>query len=134
MSEASRAARILASYRRLPLWVQWWVALLVLVNSLWVFCLDTVTGQAVAGAALFVVLSNGPLLWHFAGMNRALSIPHLFAWIPLEVFLLQHVLTVPDLAPPELAYAVAVLVVNGISLAFDVLDSWRWLRGERENP
>jgi hypothetical protein len=29
---------------------------------------------------------------------------------------------------------VILLVINGISLAFDTLDSWRWLRGERETP
>ena len=31
-------------------------------------------------------------------------------------------------------YAILVLVVNAISLVFDLLDSWRWLRGERETP
>lgn len=33
------------------------------------------------------------------------------------------------------AAAIATLfVINGISLVFDAVDSWRWLRGEREVP
>lgn len=118
----------------MPLWVQLWVGVLALVNSLWIGLLDTPTGQAAAGAALFVVLANAPLVWHYGGMNRALAIPHLFAWIPLQLFLLQRLLTGEWIGTAELVYAMSLLIVNGISLLFDVYDSWRWLRGERETP
>lgn len=126
---------VLKSYRSLPLWVQIWVGLLVLVNASAFALLDTPSGRATAFAAVFVGVTNGPLIIYYRGMNRALSIPHLFAWIPLQVFLVQHLAQNSGQIPShEWTFAMTVLVINGISLVFDVLDSWRWLRGERETP
>jgi len=34
----------------------------------------------------------------------------------------------------EWVFGIILFVINGISLVFDVVDSWRWLRGEREVP
>jgi hypothetical protein len=34
----------------------------------------------------------------------------------------------------ELGLAVLLLVVNGISLAFDVMDSAKWVAGDRATP
>ncbi len=132
----SLATSVLRSYRSLPLWVQLWVGLLILVNVAAFGLLDTATGRATALAALFVGVTNGPLIIYYRGMNRALSIPHLFAWIPLQVFLLQHVWLQGSgtLGALERGYGMTVLLVNGVSLVFDVLDSWRWLRGARDTP
>ena len=125
---------ILTSWRALPLWVQVWVGLvLVPVNVAAFFMLDTETGQYTAIAALFVALTNGPLMIVYQGMNRVLSLPHLVAWGPL-VYLLALRLASETMATGEWIYAVLIVVVNGISLVFDLLDSWRWLRGERETP
>lgn len=125
---------ILISWRALPLWVQVWVGLiLVPVNVAAFFMLDTVTGQYTAIAAVFVAITNSPLMIVYQGMNRALSLPHLVAWFPL-VYLVALRMASETLAPGEWIYALLVLLVNGISLVFDVLDSWRWLRGERDTP
>lgn len=32
----------------------------------------------------------------------------------------------------EVLYVSLVLVVNGISLVFDLIDAWRWMQGERQ--
>jgi len=126
------------SFRSLPAWVQLWVGLiLVPANVLPFFLLDTWTGQWAALAALFVLATNGPLMLWYQGMNRALSLPHLVAWIPLEVALILRLVAGAGpqaIATPELALIWVLLIVNGISIVFDVLDSWRWLRGERETP
>lgn len=37
-----------------------------------------------------------------------------------------------ETASAEFGYAILLVVINGISLVFDVYDSFRWLRGERE--
>ncbi len=132
----SKLSQIAHSFRALPLWVQVWVGLLTLVNACSFVLLDIPGGQATAIAAVFVMLTNVPLAVYYGGMNRALSLPHLFAWIPLEIFLFQH-LWLQDAAPltdTERAYCLTVFIINGISLLFDVLDSWRWLNGERETP
>lgn len=136
--EGGRLYATWASYRSLPGWVQVWVGLiLVPANILPFFFLDTWTGQAAAIAAIFVVATNLPIMLWYAGMNALMSIPHLIAWIPLEVALALRVSGMAGIEPvsdTELLLAVTLLVVNGISLAFDFLDSYKWLMGERETP
>lgn len=126
------------SFRSLPTWVQIWVGLILApANAAPFFLLDTWAGQAGAIAALFVVITNGPIMLAYRGMNRALSIPHLIAWIPLEVALLLRAFGLAGAGDPggaEMALIIVLLIINGISLAFDTLDSWRWLQGERETP
>jgi hypothetical protein len=126
------------SYRSLPLWVQLWVALiLVPVNAAAFFLLDTWLGVAAAIAAAFVVLTNGPILWVCRGMSRLLSVPHLFAWLPLQILIplrLAEMVGSGPVAEAEWVLGIILFVVNGISLVFDGIDSWRWLRGEREVP
>jgi hypothetical protein len=126
------------SLRSLPLWVQIWVAgILVPVNVLPFFLLDTRVGVAGALAALVVVATNGPLMWIYRGMNKVLSIPHLIAWGPLEIYLLMLLAGSgfrAEAGALELGLAVLLVVVNGISLAFDVMDSAKWVAGDRATP
>jgi hypothetical protein len=123
------------SFRALPAWVQWGVGgLLIPVNALSFFMLDTPTGRLGATASLVVVLSNLPLMLIERGMSRLLSIPHLIAWIPLCAALLSRGLSDDPISSLERGLLVMLLAVNGVSLMFDSLDSWRWLRGEREVP
>lgn len=126
------------SWRSLPLWVQIWVAgILVPVNVLPFFLLDTRVGMAGALASLFVVATNGPLMWIYRGMNKVLSIPHLVAWGPLAIYLLMLLADSgfrAEAGTLELGLAVLLLVINGISLAFDVMDSAKWAAGDRATP
>ena len=132
----ARSRLIWASFRSLPLWVQIWVAaILVPVNAYAFLMLDTPAGRWTAVAALFVVATNLPIMAVYCGMNRAMSIPHLIAWIPLEIFLVRLLLKGGiAFSDPGFLFTAAVLAVNGISLVFDAADSWRWWRGERETP
>jgi hypothetical protein len=88
-------------------------------------------------AAAFVVATNIPIMLVERGMSKLMAIPHLFAWGPLMVFLVlrlwDHSIT-PQIAPLEQAYAVVLITVNCISLVFDAVDSWRWLKGDRAVP
>ena len=126
------------SLRSLPLWVQIWVvAILVPVNVLPFFVLDTPVGQAGAVAALVVLVTNGPLLWMYRGMNKILSIPHLIAWAPLEIYLLMLLTDSgfrAEAGDVELGLPVLLLTINGISLVFDVIDSAKWMAGDRATP
>ena len=133
-----RMADIWRSWRSLPLWVQIWVAgILVPVNVLPFFLLESAVGQAGALAALLVLVTNGPLMWVYRGMNKVLSIPHLIAWGPLVIYLLM-VLSESgfraDASRMELGLAALLLAINGISLMFDVVDSAKWLAGDRVTP
>lgn len=135
---STRSAEIWHSYRSLPGWVQVWVGfVLIPANVLPFFLLDSWSGRAGAVAALFVVATNVPIMWTACGMSRAMSLPHLLAWIPLEIALALRVFGLAGNQPPsttELALAIVLLLINGISLVFDVIDSWRWLRGQRDVP
>ena len=126
------------SLRSLPVWVQIWVVgILVPVNVLPFFLLETAVGQAGAVAALVVLVTNGPLLWIYRGMNKILSIPHLIAWGPLEIYLLMLLADSgfrAEAGAMELGLAVLLLVINGISLVFDVIDSGKWMAGDRATP
>ncbi len=133
-----RLTRIWQSYRSLPTWVQIWVGLiLVPANALPFFLLDSWSGRAGALAAVVVVITNVPIMWQAEGMSRAMSLPHLLAWIPLEVALLLRLSGMVGGPPPttaETALIGVLLLINGISLVFDAIDSWRWLKGQREIP
>ena len=70
-------------------------------------------------------------------MSRLMSVPHLFAWIPLQVLIpirLAEMVGSGPVSDAEWAFGIVLFVINGISLVFDVIDSFRWLRGEREVP
>ncbi|MHA7835443.1 MAG: hypothetical protein ACX94A_13295 [Algiphilus sp.] len=133
-----RLNAIYHSYRSLPLWVQIWVvAILMPVNAAAFFLLDTWLGVAAAIAAVFVVITNAPIMWATGGMSRLMSVPHLFAWFPLQVLIVMRLLETVGPGPVSVAewwFGVILFVINGISLVFDTVDSWRWLNGERDVP
>lgn len=134
----SRVMASWASFRSLPGWVQIWVGgILVPVNAASFALLDTWSGRAIAVAAFFVVSSNVPIMLWARGMTKLMAVPHLFIWGPLQWLLITNLLQVSGgnaMPPPEQTYVMVVLTVNGISLLFDLLDSWRWLKGDRSVP
>jgi len=133
-----RLNAIYQSYRSLPLWVQIWVGLiLVPANAAAFVLLDTWLGVAAAIAAVFVVVTNAPIMWFTGGMSRLMSVPHLFAWFPLQVLIVMRLAEMVGPSPVlavEWVFGVILFVINGISLVFDTIDSWRWIKGEREVP
>ena len=122
------------SFRSLPFWVQVWVGgILVPVNAAAFLFLDTTAGIWTAVAAVLVMASNYPIMLACRGMSRLMSLPHLVIWFPLQLALLYR-LVWGEVAGAELAFILVILVINGVSLFFDTIDSWRWCRGEREVP
>lgn len=122
------------SFRRLPLWVQLWMAVILLpVNLASFLLLHYPSAQWIALSALTVVGSNMLLMYRYGGFSRLLAVPHLLIWGPLQVILLMYLAQQPAPLPTgEVLYVSLVLVVNGISLVFDLLDAWRWRQGERQ--
>ena len=91
MSHRERLDRIQASCQRLPLSMRVWILLVLIpVNATGFFMLHTASGGLVALATLFVLAANGVTLWHYASVNRALALPHLIAWVPLQVALVKY--------------------------------------------
>lgn len=134
----NRPILIWLSYRSLPIWVQIWVGLILIpANTLGFLFMDTFSGHWIALAAVMIVFTNGPLIWFYSGMNKALSIPHLFIWLPLHIILVGRLAGYWGTSPisfDEGLLDATVLTVNSISLVFDVADSWHWLQGKRNTP
>lgn len=116
------------SFRRLPLWVQIWVALILVPVNLVPLVLWF---QGVPGWGLIALLSVGgmalnlPIMLKERGFSRTMALPHVLLWTPL-VILLAGRLTEGS------ALVALILVVDVISLAFDYVDAWKWTRGARE--
>ncbi len=133
MPAGRRLARLMRSFLGLPHWVKAWMTLLIGVNMAAFWLLDTEIGFWTA-LALFVVLAlNMPAMIVQAGMRRLLSLPD-FVWLPLVIFILYRLFGPAPVAADsvEFRYGLLIVIVNGISLGFDVYESRRWLRGERE--
>lgn len=123
------------SFRSLPRWVQVWVGLfLVPVNVAPFFLPGSYVGHVGIASTLLIAATNVPIMLIERGMSRLMSVPHLLIWVPLLVVLAVHLQSGASLAPAERALAYALIGLNGISLVFDGLDSWRWWRGERDVP
>jgi len=117
------------SYRSLPLWVQIWVVgILVPVNSTALFFIFQPSGIWVAILAIGAMLPNIPIILYERGLSKMMALPHLIPWSILVLWLL--------IAMPQgsVAYGVflwILLVVNAISLAFDIPDALKWREGDR---
>jgi len=126
-------ADIWNSFRRMPLWVQIWVAvILVPVNLAPLFFLGEPYAIWVAVLSIGGMIPNLPIMLAERGLSKRMALPHVLIWPPLVV-LLGWLLSGP--VGDGGAYAtllMVVLVVDLISLGFDIPDALRWLRGERD--
>ncbi|WP_127112368.1 hypothetical protein [Shimia sediminis] len=126
---------IWASFRRLPGWVQIWVALILMPVNLMPL-IFWVSGAPFWG--IFAVLAVGgmalnlPILLIERGFSKAMAFPHILLWTPLVIALGQAVAQGGE--GPRDVQDVALIVlmaVNLISLAFDYPDAVKWWRGDR---
>jgi len=125
--------KVWRSLAGIPLWIQLWLVVLAGTNLASLVFLDTAAGRWTAAAFTVVGVFNLPLVVIQGGLTRLLSFTHL-VWVPL-LFVLIRQLIEPDFATADTAtrfFVMAVVAVNGISLALDVVEMWRWSRGERE--
>lgn len=130
---SSRIGQLWRSISGLPTWVKIWLMILATTNMSSFAFLDTETGFWTAIAFVIVGMLNMPTMFLQGGLTRLLSIPH-FVWVPLLIYLYPRLIGPHAIAQSssEYLFALSVFVVNGISLMFDVLESYRWLIGRRE--
>src|SRR6056297_1334127 len=124
-------AAIWYSYRRLPLWVQLWVALiLVPVNAASLAFVAQPGGAWLAAMAVGAMLCNGVLMLIERGFSRAMALPHVLIWTPMLGLVLW--LLAQDIAPAYRAYLLILLAIDVVSLIFDVIDTRKWVSGDRK--
>ncbi len=118
------------SFRALPLWVQGWVALiLVPVNGTSLWFVGEPAGQWIAFLAIIAVLMNVPVLFYARGFSKLMAFPHLVPWTILLAWL---IFGRPEGSSAFELYLTILLVVNAISLVFDYADAVSWFRGNRD--
>ena len=127
---------IWSSFRRLPLWVQLWMALiLVPINLAALAFWNAPYGVWVAVLAVGGMLPNLVIMAAERGMSSLMAWPHVFIWTPLCLLvawmLYQYFAGALALSTSYAAFLVALLVIDVISLAFDFPDALKWLRGDR---
>lgn len=117
------------SYRSLPLWVQIWVfGILVPVNSAAIFFIFQPSGMWVAILAIGAMLPNIPIMLYERGLSKMMAFPHLVPWSILVLWLF---IAMPQGSAAYTIYLWFLLVVNAISLGFDIPDALKWRKGDR---
>lgn len=121
---------IWSSFRALPLWVQIWVAaILVPVNLLSLAYVTQPFGWLVALLAVGGMIPNLPIMIVQRGFSRLMSLPHLLIWgllMPLLIWL------IPQVDGGYKTYLLALAVINAVSLVFDAKDMVAWFKGARD--
>ncbi len=134
---------VLGAMFQLPKWVFVWVNVLFTLNMLALVMLFVAPHPVVTATAILLPVAIGPnfwMLWQDRGVSKKISIPHLVGWIPQII--IAGLWLFSDTLGPQLSvetngsllyyWTLSVLVVNIISVLFDLNDTRKWFSGERE--
>lgn len=114
---------------RQPLWIPLWVSLLMLVN----FASAAFWSEPTARLILITFMVSSMLmmgLYSRFGFAKVLGLGHVL-WIPL----LLHVLTrLPHASGTFKIYLIVWSIATAISLAFDVVDVWKYFTAWKKRP
>ncbi len=113
----------------MPLHLQAWVLLLIIVNIVTpFFFLEYVEAQAVLAAGALGMVLMTALTARF-GFSRIIGVGHI-AWVPLLGFLWSQLSEISATDTFGI-WLRAVIVFDATSLAFDAVDAVRFARGDR---
>ena len=120
------------SFRRVPLWVQIWVAfVLVPVNTASVAFLSQSNGLAIACLAIGGMLPNLLIMAKERGLSKAMSWPHVVLWPPLLVLVVVTLQSTDFIPDSYRLFLMLLLAIDAVSLAFDIIDARKWAKGDR---
>lgn len=128
----ARLAAIWGSFRRLPVGVQLWVAVvLVPVNAATLGFWSAPGGTLIAALAVGGMLPNIAIMLAERGVSRLMALPHVLIWTPLVIVVAGFLADRALVGGVWRAWLTLLLAVDLVSLAFDWRDLWRWWRGDR---
>ncbi|MBL4807267.1 MAG: hypothetical protein JKY31_08260 [Rhodobacteraceae bacterium] len=120
---------IYASFRALPVWVQVWVALiLVPVNAAALLFITEPSGVWIAILAVGAMLPNLGVMAYDRGFSKLMALPHLLPWSVLVSWLLFFR---PEAFGAYAIYLWVLLAIDAVSLGFDFPDAGKWIKGDR---
>jgi hypothetical protein len=119
------------SFRALPLWVQFWVAVILMpVNMIAAIFYTAPNGLLIAVMAIGAMALNGIVMLIERGFSKSMALPHVLIWTPMVV-LIGWMLQSGAVDGIYAQFLWILLVVDLISLAFDYKDTRDWFRGDR---
>ncbi|NNK79095.1 MAG: hypothetical protein HKP40_10325 [Litoreibacter sp.] len=123
---------IIRCLRRMPLWVQiWMAAVLIPVNLASIFFLGEPHALAIfvlANAAMLVV---AVVIVRLRGTTRLMSAPHVVCRVLLISFVSVIFARGLEASDTYVSYLWLLMMVNAVALAMDGYAVSRWLAGER---
>lgn len=120
------------SFRRMPLWVQFWVlVILAPVNLMPLAFFSEPYGMWVAILSVGGMLPNLPIMLMERGLSKRMALPHLVIWTPLVILIGWLLLSDQVLSEGFRTMLIALLIVDLVSLAFDYVDAVKWWSGDR---
>jgi len=121
------------SFMALPLWVKLWMLILLMpINFATLLFWNAPIGKSVASFAILGMAFNLVPIILDRGFGKAMSIPHLIFWVPLTGIIIFKAL--PVATGNYQVFLIVLLVTNLISLIFDVIDTVKWIKGDRVAP
>ena len=121
--------KIWGSFRALPVWVQIWVAAILMpINMLSLYFYNEPMGLLIAFLANIAMMLNLPVMIYDKGFSKMMALPHLIPWTILVGILL---FARPEATGLYDTYLWVLLGTNTISLLFDYPDAIKWFRGDR---
>lgn len=121
------------SFLGLPTWVKvWMVLILIPVNAASARFIGDPWAWLIAALAFAGMIPNIFILISDREFTNRMAVPHVIFWMPL-VLILAYLLFFSDVILPS-AYGVylkLLLVINFISLGFDIPETRAWLRSRR---
>ena len=127
--QGSLFSDILRSFVSLPKWVKFWLLFILgPVNAASLFFLSEPGGVTVAVLVWAGMLLSGLPVPFQRGISKAASIGHLVPWTALVAYI---VFATPQGSAAYGQYLTLLTLLNSVSLAFDFVDSFKWLRGDR---
>jgi hypothetical protein len=120
---------IAAGFQRLPRWVQFWLScVLVPVNLISVVFVGEPGGWIVAVLAIGGIAPNAVILVVTRDFGREMTIAHLILWPPLFIVIIWLLREGPQATYVQ--YLWVLLIVDVISVAFDIRDARNWLQSK----
>ena len=121
---------IWSSFMALPLWVRLWMLFLLMpINFAALLFWEAPFGKLISSLAILGMAFNLVPILLDRGFGKAMSIPHLIFWVPLTGVIILKVL--PIASGNYRVFLMALLAVNLTSLIFDIVDTLKWIRGDR---
>ncbi|MEM8829745.1 MAG: hypothetical protein AAGE96_10350 [Cyanobacteria bacterium P01_G01_bin.19] len=127
--QPGRLARIQKSFFNLPIWVQiWMMFILEPINLATLAFLNQPSGTLIAALAISGMVITVGIVITAGKFSKLAAAGHILPWTHLMWIL---VFARPEGSPIYQAFLTALLVLNGISLAFDFNDLRIWFGAKR---